>query len=214
MNYQIKLIETEEDFIKTKNLWLSHEKVMRTVTYRDPDYIDKIFKFPGNEIYGAFDNDKLIATSSVTIWERLPQYVVNGHFVDKGVNKLYNFKKNNPLGELTNYIVKKMESIGYFSAYFVQSITPGYNKLYKTNGDILRNIEAGWDKEKNQYRYFQMYEEIIPAGKKSRFEIFNVMNDNEIYDVNIVVIQAILKNEYRPWGDVFLDGDKYFIKKR
>jgi hypothetical protein len=213
MNYQIKLITTDEDREKTKNLWLSHEKMMRTKMERDPDFIDKCLRYPGTETYGAFVDDRLVATVSIIIWKKLPQYIVNGHVVDKGVNKLYNFKKNNPLGILTNYAVKRMEERGYFSVYFVQSITPGYNKLYKTGGDILRNIEIGWDHEKNQYRYHQFFEEIIPAGKESKFEIFNDMIDYHIYNVNIVVIQAILKNEYRPWGDVFLDGDKYFIKK-
>jgi hypothetical protein len=202
MDYHIKKIETKEEKEKVIKLWMSHTKMMRTPINRDLKKINTILSSPSIETYGAFTEEKLIATTGISIWKKIPTYVINSQIVEKGIVHLYNYKNSHPLRDITNYIINIMEKKEYYSIYFTQALSPGLIKQHHTSQDIFRNSEAFWDLEKNQYRYDINFDEMIPAGKKSKYEIFNEIVDNEIYNVDILVFHACLKNEYRPWGDV------------
>lgn len=213
MEFTIKRVESEQDKLKTKGLWLSHKKWEGSYITRTEEEIDKIFSMEATRVYGSFDiNDHLLATITLTVWSRIPCYILNGHCIEKNAMKLYNFKNKNPMSPLINYVVSAMESRNYYTFYYTQAITPGIKRQYRTGGDMFRNIKAGWDTEKNQYRYDRYFEEIIAPESKSKYELFNEMLDNKQYRHNIGVVKYCLRPEYRPWPDVFVNGDKYFIK--
>jgi hypothetical protein len=213
MTYIIKKIESDLDKEKTKKLWQSHKKWEGSYMLRSDEEIEKVLCSQTTQIYGSFDiDDKLLATITLIVWSKIPCYILNGHCIEKNIMKLYNFKNKNPMSPLINYVVTMMESREYYTFYYTQAITPGIKRQYRTDGDMFRNIEAGWDSEKNQYRYDRYFEEIISPESKSKYEIFNEMIDNKEYRHNIGVVKYCLKPEYRPWPDVFIDGDKYFIK--
>jgi len=198
MNYTIKKIESKKEKDQVKELWGSHSKVMRDKNQLN---FDKIINFPHNEIYGTFFNDELLATSGITIWKKLPIYELSSHYIKKGINTLHRYKLECPLSLVTSYSIKVMEARGYYTMYFAQALSPGFVRQHYKNEDIFRNSDGFWDTNKNQFRYEIFFDEVISTGKRSNYEIFNNIIDNKLYNNDLMVFHACLKNEYRIFND-------------
>lgn len=197
--YLIKQIETPEDYAEVEELWSSKNKLMREEGASMVKYLP-LFK-----VVGAYLNGELVATLKYHYWNNFPYYSIGALYTKSGLVNLYDFSNTtNPIPYITDFILKKLESEGYYTWYYVRTLGKAYARIQQNNHDLLSCTTLG-------YRYRRDIEEVILPNQTSKFKIHNNLMLNKTWSRPMVVVRCSLDNQYRPNGDIF-DKEFDFLK--
>jgi hypothetical protein len=93
----------------------------------------------------------------------------------------------------------------WFQSYFL-------HEDHKENpNDLIKHCSRGWDDEKQQLRYDRYVEEFIPKNGRSKSSSFEMLIFTKIWPVDMNIVHASLKPEYRQIGDAITEEYKFFI---
>lgn len=187
--FTIRKIETEEDFEKTRKLWLLHTRLMRGPAHERKD-------FDVGTIVGSFnDQNQLQATVRHITWQEHVSYSIDSLYVKPGEMMLYGFTRPNPVTPIVDFILAEREAEQYYTWFYVRAITKGYAKIQRNGSDLLLNTKLG-------PRYHRYVMDIVPAGERSRIDAHDAMMARRDYTKDVIVVQCNLDNDQRTWGNV------------
>jgi len=194
--YDIRYLQSDEDFAEAEEIFQSHSKVMRTVYDRSNEVItDK--NYPNIKYVGCFHEQSLVASLKVMLWERLPTYQIGNMNIKKKFLQRYDFSNHqHPIIPIMDFILTEQERNHRYTWYYNRSLTSAYHKLQLEGKDLLRNCSMGWDNNKNEYRYDRYIEEIVVAGNLPSYPVHQSMQ-NKVFDTDYMMVKCCLKNEYR-----------------
>ena len=189
--YVIKQVETVEDRAEVEQLWNSKNKLMRE------EGASMVEHLPLFEVVGAYLNGELVATLKYHYWNNFPYYSIGALYTKSGLVNLYDFSNStNPIPYITDFILKKLESEGYYTWYYVRTLGKAYARIQQNNHDLLSCTTLG-------HRYRRDIEEVILPNQTSKFKIHNNLMLNKTWSRPMVIVRCSLENQYRPNGDIF-----------
>lgn len=205
INYEVRKL-TEEDRAEATAIFQSARKVMRSTVDRSSKEIED-YNDPNVHFVGAFYQDELIAFMKYNIWPKIPSFNVGNMNIKSGVLQRYDFSnENHPILPLMDAILEDTENRKLYTWYYNRSLTAPYHKLQLEGKDLLKRCNMGYDHVKQQYRYERFVEEVIPAGQLAvNYGYRTMLQANNIYDHDFMVVKCCLKNEYRDTPDYFDD---------
>ena len=183
--YELRNIETEEDFKKVKLLWTVHARLMRTnVPIRDDLNV--------GTIVGAFRGDDLVSTIRHHKSDGHAWYSMDSIYVKPGELSYYASLNGieNPIVPLVDYVIKEYESQDMFTWYYVRAISPGYTKIHKSGHSFLSSSKLG-----SRYEKFLM--EVVKANTRSKFATHDALLGKRVFEKDVIVVMQCLKNEHR-----------------
>lgn len=196
MTYDIRPIVTDEDMRKVDIMWRAHSRLMRTPV-TDPAELQ------GGQIVGAFDGEKLVGTLRHFDWPGLPYYSIGSLYIRLGALQRYDFSNPaNPIPPILDFILAQKESEGFYTWFYTRAISGGYYKLQRDGTDLLSHTKLGC-------RYDRYVNEIVKAGQRAQHDYHDMMLARRTWGTNIMVVQCLLRNSERPWGDVIADEREY-----
>lgn len=205
--YQTRIL-TEGDLDQMIEIFTSPQRVMRTHISRDKKEIIDDFHYPGTTFVGTFDNEKLTSFMKYVVWQRLPVFQVGNLNIRKGTLNRYEFSAaESPIIPIIDLILHSTEELGLYTWYYNRSLSPAYHRIQLRGNDMLRNSEYGFDKEKDQYRYDRFIDEVVPAGNRSKYDVFFSMAGYKIFTEDYMVVKCCLKPEYRKTVNYFDDTE-------
>jgi len=189
---------TEDDLDQMIEIFTSPQKVMRTYLDRTEKEIIDDFHYPGTTFVGTFNNGILTSFMKYVVWQRLPMFQVGNLNIRKGTLNRYEFSTTgSPVIPIIDFILQSTETLGLYNWYYNRSLSPAYHRIQLHGKDMLKNSKYGFDKEKDQYRYDRFIDEVVPAGCRSKYDIFFSMTGNKIFTEDYMVVKCSLKPEYR-----------------
>lgn len=201
--YQTRVL-TEDDLGQMIEIFTSPQKVMRTQIDRNEKEIIDDFYYTGTTFVGTFAEEKLTSFMKYVVWQRLPIFQVGNLNIRKGTLNRYEFSTSeSPVIPIINLILQSAESLGLYTWYYNRSLSPAYHRIQLHGSDMLKNSMYGFDIEKNQYRYDRFIDEVVPAGSRSKYDVFFNMAGNKIFAEDYMVVKCCLKPEYRITTDYF-----------
>jgi hypothetical protein len=208
--YNLRKIQTDDDFVKLEELWCERSKRMKTPVADQKIEFEKAMKI-GTSV-GAFnDADELIGTLRYLTFQTLPYSFLYNLHIKKGTMTRYEFDEaKNPITYCLDFILQEQESKGYYTWYYTRAISRGYHKIFKEGTDLFRQSKMCFDYNLNDYRYDRYVEEIVPSGQKSKIVTHNILIGDKVHKPNLVMFKCCLKNQYRPCGDLLVNESKYY----
>lgn len=203
MNYTVRYLSTDQEFIEAEQIFKSHVKVMRNHYDRSSEELaDK--NAPNIKFVGCFiDDGSLVAFLKIVIWEKLPTYVVGNMNIKRTFLQRYDFSNHqHPIIPIMDFILNDQEKAKRYTWYYNRSLTGGYHKLQLEGKDLLKNCTLGWDDIKHQYRYERFIEEVVTAGNLPVFAAHKLLQ-NKVFGTDYMIVKCCLKNEYRDTPDYF-----------
>jgi len=196
--YTIRYLETVDDYKQLLDLKFERSSMIRTKNAAPEITI-------GGKVTGAFLQDgSLVASLQTTLWDNLAFYSLGDLHIKKGHLPRYDFSiENNPVVSITDFILGNMENRGYYSWFYSRALSPAYHKIQKDGNDLLTQSNLG-------KRYERFVTEFVPAGQRAKTRVHDNMLLRRTWERNIVIVMCSLKNEFRPYGDVFDNESKYY----
>jgi len=193
--YNIRIIKTVEEYKLVEELWSSTNMLMR-------EKVSLVNKIPTNTdsnttIVGAFIDNELYGTLRFNIWEKMPFYSIGGLHIKSGIINRYDFSNPaNPISYITDFILEKMEALGYYNWYYVRTLGKAYAKIQENNHDLLSQTQLG-------SRYRKDVEELLLPNARSNFQLHDNLVLNKTWARPIAIIKCSLDNKYRQNGNIF-----------
>lgn len=152
-------------------------------------YTYKLLTHPLNTMYGFYKDDILTSYICATEYPGFQEYVVNNW---KSLKPQGAFDpRKNGWGELFTRMLSDMEAKGKYSFFLVK--TTDVKRLQ------FHRIQRLYDEAApNLLRYERTIEEIVPAGKSSRWEYYRrALYYENVYDYETMVLRFTCKQKYR-----------------
>jgi hypothetical protein len=134
-----------------------------------------------NNAYGLFDSDTLHMVICQKLSQQTPTGYISNMIVRPNFNKIY--KVDNGIAQCFDMAIEYAESLGYNEFYWY-TVLKGWNKREET----WYNSSKAFGMNYNIY-----IENIIPAGKRSKFDYENTLLGNKTYEVDLAIKSAKLK---------------------
>ena len=202
MNYHIDYLTTDEHFVEAENIYKSHKKVMRNIYDRSNEALENTHS-NNVKFVGCFSDGLLVAFLKLTLWDKIPFYIVGNMNIRKNFLHRYDFTDNkHPIIPVMDFILAEQEKNKRYTWYYNRSLTNGYHKLQLEEKDLLRNCTYGWNETKQHYRYERFIEEVVIAGNLPLYPAYKALQ-SKIFDNDYMIVKCCLKNEYRDTPNYF-----------
>jgi hypothetical protein len=144
-------------------------------------------------VFGYFNEHKMISFLSVMPWKKMPYYTMSNFFVRAGAVKYFSIK-NSGIPDLLTASVEHMESLNFYTFYYVRS-----DEKWPIKNKKRKNL--GFDELCPEYkRYIVTVEEIIEKGEYPKYETHAWMISELPVLLKSIVIRYTLPNHLRHWG--------------
>ena len=197
-----------EDLTQFKTLYASWLQIYG-VTLTDQRFWGFIafYKYE-SKFVGAFEDNNLVAVMRYYRSNMVPYYYLNSLILDQDKYTYSDYSPDHPFVKILDNILETMELEGrytWFQSYFL-------HEDHKENpNDLIKHCSRGWDDEQQQLRYDRYVEEFIPKNGRSKSSSFEMLIFTKIWPVDMNIVHASLKPEYRQIGDAITEEYKFFI---
>ena len=197
-----------EDLAQFKTLYASWLQIYG-VTLTDQRFWGFIafYKYE-SKFVGAFEDNHLVAVMRYYRSNMVPYYYLNSLILDQDKYAYSDYSPDHPFVKILDNILETMELEGrytWFQSYFL-------HEDHKENpNDLIKHCSWGWNDEKQQLRYDRYVEEFIPKNGRSKSSSFEMLIFTKIWPVDMNIVHASLKPEYRQIGDAITEEYKFFI---
>lgn len=183
---------TSDDLPKALALVSEHKKLQRS----EFDVSDLNLEKTIDLYYGSFDNDVLVAIVRVTEFKSQPAFLLGPWFIKRNLLTVFSWKPEdgNPVQSFFRPIVSDMVAEGRYTFYYTKSMWP--KRLERHGRDFMSALMYNEEmfRREDWTRYL---EEIIPAGKRSKYELHDAIVLKREWPVDIIVVKVCMRNLMR-----------------
>jgi hypothetical protein len=204
MEYEIKILNSEDDFNQARDIVVSHEKILRHKVEIEKDVLFRNILNSNQHIFvGAFKNNQIDAFMTYRFFNQLPVFQLGNLYTRRRVFKFFKFSNsNNPIPKILDFILKDAEEKKYYTFYYSRANIEIYNKLIEMGEGIPQHSEFLYDRSKKQYRYNRYIEEIISPNSSSQYLLHTKMFLLGLWSSELIIYKYSLKNEYRNFQNI------------
>lgn len=179
---------TSDDLPEFLDLVLQHTKMQRSDFDASTLDLEKTF----DQYYGSFNDEVMVSATRVAEFKSQPAYLIGPYYLKRNLLKTFSWKpeSGNPAQSFWEAITTDMAKKGRYTAYYTRSIDKWPERMRRNGRDFFSalGIKDDW------VRYI---EEIVPAGKRSQYELHDAIMMKREWPVAVMVVKICMRNSMR-----------------
>ena len=185
---------TSDDLPEALGLVSEHTKLQRSEFDLSTLNLEKTI----DQYYGSFDNDVLVAIVRVTEFKSQPAFLLGPWFIKRNLLNVFAWEpeSGNPAQSFFKPIISDMVDKGRYTFYYTKPIDKWSVRLQRLGRDFISALT--YDEEFFRREDWTRYlEEIVPAGKRSKYELHDSILLKREWPVEIIVVKVCMRNLMR-----------------